>query len=71
MEPGSPRGGGGGHETGSGMTDRAFGYYHGKATTYHRRRIYVEEKAKVVAAVWGTEFNPFLAALAILHHAGR
>ena len=26
----------------------------------HRRRIYTEEKAKVVAAVWGTEFIPFL-----------
>ena len=32
------------------------------------RRIYTEEKAKVVAAVWGTEFIRFLAALAILHH---
>ena len=33
----------------------------------HRRRINTEEKAKVVAAVWGTEFIQFLAALAILH----
>ena len=33
----------------------------------HRRRIYTEKKAKVVAAVWGTEFIEFLAALAILH----
>ena len=32
----------------------------------HRRRIYTEEKAKVVAAVWGTEFIDFLAALALL-----
>ena len=34
----------------------------------HRRRINTEEKAKVVAAVWGTEFIQFLAALAILHY---
>ena len=27
----------------------------------HRRRINSEEKAKVVASVWGTEFIPFLA----------
>ena len=33
----------------------------------HRRRISTEEKAKVVAASWGTELLPFLAALAILH----
>ena len=33
----------------------------------HRRRMYTEEKAKVVAAVWGIEFIQFLAALAILH----
>ena len=33
----------------------------------HRRRIYTEEKAKVVATVWGTEFIQFLATLAILH----
>ena len=31
------------------------------------RRIYTEEKAKVVAAVRGTEFNQFLFAPAILH----
>ena len=30
----------------------------------HRRRIQTEEKAKVVAAFWGTEF---LAALAVFH----
>ena len=33
----------------------------------HRRRIKIEEKAKVVAAIWGTEFIPFLAALTIYH----
>ena len=33
----------------------------------HRRRIYTEEKSKVVAAVCVTEFVQFLAALAILH----
>ena len=30
-------------------------------------KTYTEEKAKVVAVVWGTQFNPFLAVLAILH----
>ena len=33
----------------------------------HRRRINTEEKAKVVAAVWGTEIIKSFAALAILH----
>ena len=33
----------------------------------HRRRIYTEEKAKVVAAAWGTAFLQFLAAQANLH----
>ena len=32
----------------------------------HRKRIKTEEKAKVVAAVWGEECIQFLAALAIL-----
>ena len=31
------------------------------------RRIKTEEKAKVVAAVWGAKFIRFLAALAVLH----
>ena len=35
--------------------------------TLQRRRIKTEEKAKVVAAVWGTEFIQFLATLAIWH----
>ena len=35
---------------------------------WHRRRIKTEEKAKVVAAVWGTGFIQFLAALAIMHY---
>ena len=34
--------------------------------TMNRQRISTEEKANVVAAVWGTEFIPFFAALAIL-----
>ena len=34
----------------------------------HRRRIKMEEKAKIVTAVWGEEFIPFLAAKAVLHH---
>ena len=34
---------------------------------YCRRRIKTEEKAKIVAAVWGTEFIQFLAAKAVLH----
>ena len=33
----------------------------------HRRRIKTEAKAKVVAAVWGAEFIPFLAVLAFVH----
>ena len=33
----------------------------------HRRRIYTEVKANVVAAAWGTELFQFLAAEAILH----
>ena len=33
---------------------------------WHRRRIKTEEKAKVVAPVWGEEFIQFLAVLAIL-----
>ena len=33
----------------------------------YSRRIYTEEKAKVVAAAYGTEMIKFLAALAILH----
>ena len=32
-----------------------------------RRRTQTEEKKKVVAAAWGTEFNQFLAAVAVLH----
>ena len=32
----------------------------------HRIRIKTEEKAKVVASVWGEEFIQFLAALAVL-----
>ena len=32
-----------------------------------RRRIYTEDKAKGVAAVWGTEYIQFLAALAVFH----
>ena len=33
----------------------------------HRIRIKTEEKAKVVASVWGEEFIQILAALAILY----
>ena len=33
----------------------------------NRRRINTEDKAKVVAAVWGTELIHLLAALAVLH----
>ena len=33
----------------------------------HKRKINTEEKAKVVAAVLGTELIQFLATLAILH----
>ena len=34
---------------------------------HHKRTKKTEEKAKVVAAVLGTKFSQFLAALAILH----
>ena len=37
----------------------------------HARKIKTEEKAKVVAAVWGKELIQFLAALAKLFCAGR
>ena len=40
------------------------------STATHRRKIKTEEKAKVVAAVWGKEMIQFLAALAILHQDG-
>ena len=33
----------------------------------HRRRIKTEAKAKVVAAVWGTEINQYLATPVILY----
>ena len=33
----------------------------------HRRRIYIKEKAKVIAADWEKEFIKFLAVLAVLH----
>ena len=33
----------------------------------HRIRIKTEEKAKVVASVWGAEFTQFLAAQVFLH----
>ena len=36
-------------------------------TAGHRRRINTEEKAKVVTAVWGTDFMQFLDVLAVLH----
>ena len=36
----------------------------------NRRGKQTEEKAKVVAAVWGTEFIQFLAALQIYHQEG-
>ena len=38
-----------------------------KVTLAHRRMIYTEEKAKVVATDWETEFIQSLATLAILH----
>ena len=34
---------------------------------YHIRKTHTEEKAMVVAAVWGEEFIQFLSALAILN----
>ena len=35
---------------------------------WHRRRIKTKEKAKVIAAVWGTYLNHFLAPLAIFYY---
>ena len=32
----------------------------------HRRRMEFEDKAKVVGSIWGSEFVPFLAVLAVL-----
>ena len=40
--------------------------YTGYCTYVHRRKIYTEEKAKVVAAAWGIELLQFPAAPAIL-----
>ena len=36
-------------------------------TPLQRRRLHTEEKAKGVAAAWGTEIMQFLAALFFLH----
>ena len=44
-------------------------YYTGSPAA-HGRRIKAEEKAKVVASVWGTELIQFLSALAIFHKEG-
>ena len=41
-------------------------YTVGYCTYVHRRKIYTEEKAKVVAAAWGIELLQFPAAPAIL-----
>ena len=43
----------------------------GLYTYTHRSRINTEDKAKVVAAVWGTELIQFLAALTVLHQDDR
>ena len=47
------------------LFDRKHPWISGSAPHYgrHRRRIELEDKAKVVAFVWGAEFVPFLAAL--------
>ena len=37
-----------------------------KKTYHHSRTIELEDKAKVVASVWGAKFVQFLAALAVL-----
>ena len=39
----------------------------GVSVCHRRRRIKSEEKAKVVASVWGEDFIPFLAALVVIH----
>ena len=49
-------------------SSRAHAKLHAVGLQYrHRRRINTEDKAKVVAAVWGTEVTKFLATLAICH----
>ena len=57
------------------MTSAAFSASAGQSVhssahryTWHRIRINTEEKTKVIAAAWGTEFIQFVAVLAILHH---
>ena len=45
----------------------AFRGNHGIAVCKQRRRIYTEETAKVIAAVWGIELIQLLATLSVLH----
>ena len=49
------------------FSDNLVSTYYCTTASTHRVRIQAEEKAKVVAVVWGTELIEFLAALAILH----
>ena len=49
------------------MSSELLGTFHRLVWCSHRRRIKTEKKAKVVAAVWGTELIQFFAVLAILH----
>ena len=48
-------------------SDRKLSIARNAVVYLHRRRIKKEEKAKVVAAVWGKELIHFLDALAIFH----
>ena len=48
------------------MSSELLGTFHRLVWCSHRRRIKTEKKAKVVAAVWGTELIKSIAALAIL-----
>ena len=49
------------------FSDNLVSTYYCTTASTHIVRIQAEEKAKVVAVVWGTELIEFLAALAILH----
>ena len=44
----------------------ASGFYSGRESSRHRRSIYTEGKAKVVASVWGKKIIQFLAASTVL-----
>ena len=44
-----------------------YNFFFSLKALHQRRRMELEDKAKVVPSVWGAEFVKFLAALAVLH----